>query len=105
MAGWWLWALQGVSSSTLWLRTPAILLWIAVVFGMMDLLRRLQPHHAGKPWMLGSLFLALPFTWSLNLITTDTPLILFLFFSGYAFLRAEQSDDLRWYAAAACCSA
>ena len=50
--------------------------------------------------MLGSLFLALPFTWSLNLITTDTPLILFLFFSGYAFLRGEQSDDLRWYAVA-----
>jgi len=100
MAGWWLWALQGVSSSTLWLRTPAILLWIAVAFGMMDLLRRLQPDHAGKSWMLGSLFLALPFTWSLNLITTDTPLILFLFFSGYAFLRAEQSDDLRWYAVA-----
>ena len=100
MAGWWLWALQKVSSSTLWLRSPAILLWIAVTVGMMDLLRRLQPHNAGKAWMMGSLFLALPFTWSLNLITTDTPLILFLFFSGYAFLRGEQSDDLRWYAAA-----
>ena len=100
MAGWWLWALQKVSSSTLWLRLPAILLWVAIIFGMMDLLRRLQPHNAGKAWMLGSLFLALPFTWSLNLITTDTPLILFLFFSGYAFLRGEQSDDLRWHAAA-----
>ncbi len=100
MAGWWLWALQKVSSSTLWLRVPAILLWIVISLGMMDLLRRLQPHQAGKAWLLGSLFLALPFTWSLNLITTDTPLILFLFFSGYAFLRGEQSDDLRWHAVA-----
>lgn len=99
MAGWWLWGLQQISSSTLVLRLPAILLWIVVTFGMMDLLRRLQPHDQGKTWTLGSLFLALPFTWSLNLITTDTPLILFLFFSGYAFLRGEQSDDLRWHAA------
>lgn len=99
MAGWWLWGLQQISSSTLVLRLPAILLWIVITFGMMDLMRRLQPHNSGKAWMLGSLFLALPFTWSLNLITTDTPLIFFLFFSGYAFLRGEQSDDLRWHAA------
>ena len=99
MAGWWLWGLQQISSATLVLRLPAILLWIVIVFGMMDLMRRLQPQNSGKAWMLGSLFLALPFTWSLNLITTDTPLIFFLFFSGYAFLRGEQSDDLRWHAA------
>ncbi len=104
MAGWWLWALQQVSSHPLVLRLPAIALWIAITFGMMDLLQRLQAH-AGQPaserhWLLGSLFLLLPFTWGLNLITTDTPLILFLFFSGYAFLRAELADDYRWYAAA-----
>lgn len=99
MAGWWLWALQGISSHPFVLRLPAILLWIAVCFGMMDLLRRLQPEADDKPWLMGSLFLALPFTWSLNLITTDTPLILFLFFSGYAFIRGEQSQSLRWMAA------
>ncbi len=100
MAGWWLWALQQLSSHPLVLRLPAVLLWIAIVFGMMDLIRRLQPQHDERRWLLGSLFLALPFTWALNLITTDTPLILFLFFSGYALLRAEQEDDLRWDAAA-----
>lgn len=99
MAGWWLWALQGISSHPLVLRLPAILLWIVIGFGMMDLLRRLQPAAGDKPWLMGSLFLALPFTWSLNLITTDTPLILFLFFSGYAFIRGEQSGQLRWMAA------
>lgn len=99
MAGWWLWALQGVSSHPLVLRLPAILLWIVVGFGMMDLLRRLQPEATDKPWLMGCLFLVLPFTWSLNLITTDTPLILFLFFSGYAFIRGEQSGQLRWMAA------
>lgn len=99
MAGWWLWALQQLSSDPLLLRMPAILLWIAVAFGMMDLLQRLQPHAGETRWLVGSLFLALPFTWSLNLITTDIPLILFLFFSGYAFLRGELTDKLGWYAA------
>ena len=98
MVGWWLWGLQQLSSSLLVLRLPAVLLWIAISYGMMDLLRRLQPGSEEKSWLLGSLFLLLPFTWSLNLITTDTPLIFFLFFSGYAFLRGEQSDSLRWHA-------
>lgn len=99
MGGWWLWALQGISSHPLVLRLPAILLWVVVCFGMMDLLRRMQPAAHDKPWLMGSLFLALPFTWSLNLITTDTPLIFFLFCSGYAFIRGELSQQLRWMAA------
>ena len=111
MAGWILWLLQQFSSNLLVLRLPAILLWIVITLGMMDLLDRLSPAAAGKRWLLGSLFLALPFTWSLNLITTDTPLVFFLFFSGYALIRAELARDvadtvankvanpLRWYAA------
>ncbi len=100
MAGWWLWALQQLSSHPLVLRLPAIGLWIAIAFGMMDLLPRLNPAAAERRWALGSLFLLLPFSWGLNLITTDTPLIFFLFFSGYAFLRAELANPYRWYAAA-----
>jgi hypothetical protein len=99
MVGWWLWGLQQVSSHPLVLRLPAVMLWIAVTFGMMDLFSRLLPEQSERRWLLGSLFLALPFTWSFNLITTDTPLVLFLFFSGYAFIRAEQEKKWRWYAA------
>ncbi len=100
MVGWWLWLLQHGSSHPLVLRLPAVLLWTAVAFGMMDLQRRLQLRHDDRHWLLGSLFLTLPFTWALNLITTDTPLILFVFFSGYAFVRGEHEGDLRWHAAA-----
>jgi hypothetical protein len=99
MVGWWLWGLQQLSSHPLMLRLPAVLLWIAVTFGMMDLYARLMPSHAERRWLLGSLFIALPFTWAFNLITTDTPLILFLFFSGYAFVRAEIEQRRRWYVA------
>ncbi|MEO0318080.1 MAG: hypothetical protein RL404_1757 [Pseudomonadota bacterium] len=106
MVGWWLWALNHVSSHPLVLRLPAIALWIVITFGMMDLLPRLQAQAPERRWLLGSLFLLLPFSWAFNLITTDTPLIFFLFFSGYAFLRAELADlhqhngSYRWYAAA-----
>lgn len=100
MAGWWLWAMDKISSSTFVLRLPAVMLWIVIAFGLMDLLRRAQPHAPDKAWLLGTLFLLLPFTWSLNLITTDTPLIFFLFVSGYAFLRAEQSGTKGWLAMA-----
>ncbi len=106
MVGWWLWALNQLSSHPLVLRLPAIALWIVIAFGMMDLLPRLQAQAPERRWLLGSLFLLLPFSWAFNLITTDTPLILFLFFSGYAFLRAELADlhqgsgSYRWYAAA-----
>ena len=99
MVGWWLWGLQQISSHPLVLRLPAVLLWIAVTFGMMDLYARLMPSDTERRWLLGSLFIALPFTWAFNLITTDTPLILFLFFSGYAFVRAEIEQQWRWYAA------
>ena len=99
MAGWWLWALQHISSHTLVLRSPAVLLWVAVVFGMMNLYGHLFPLHAERRWLLGSLFLVLPFTWAFNAITTDTPLDLFLFLSGYAFIRAELENQWRWYAA------
>lgn len=99
MVGWWLWCLQQVSSHPLVLRLPAVLLWIAITLGMMDLFSRLLPEQSERRWLLGSLFLTLPFTWAFNLITTDTPLILFLFFSGYAFVRAEQENKWRWYAA------
>ena len=96
MVGWWLWALQQLSSHPLVLRLPAVLLWIAVTFGMMDLYVRLVPSAHERRWLLGSLFLALPFTWAFNLITTDTPLVLFLFFSGYAFVLAETEQKIRW---------
>ena len=99
MGGWLLALMQSLSSAVLVLRLPAILLWIAVTFGMIDCLRRLQPNAGDKTCWMASLFLLMPFTWSLNLVTTDTPLIFFLFFSGYAFLRGELDRDLRWHVA------
>ncbi len=99
MIGWLLSLLNPISSHPLSLRLVTVFLWSSIALGMVDLLQRLAPTHATHAYGLGSLFLALPFTWSITLITSDTPLILFMFASGYCFIRATLSEYKTWYAA------
>ena len=89
MVGWMLYALNGISSHPLPLRIVTVLSWSLVALGMVDLMRRMVPDQQATAYWLGTLFLALPFAWALNIVTTDTPLILFVFASGYCFIRAS----------------
>ncbi|MFY7955320.1 MAG: hypothetical protein ACOVN8_04105, partial [Burkholderiaceae bacterium] len=57
MVGWWLWVMQQISSHPVVLRLPAVLLWICICFGMMDLVDRINPGQVEQRWLLGSLFL------------------------------------------------
>jgi hypothetical protein len=100
MVGWMLFALNSISSHPLALRFVTVLLWSVVALGLVDLARRLAPEREPEAWWMGALFLVLPFTWALNLVTTDTPLILFSFASGYCFLRARINDRPLWYVGA-----
>ena len=99
MVGWMLYGLNQISSHPLVVRFGTVLLWSAIALGMVDLLRRLATTQPASPYWLGSLFLALPFTWGLNVVTTDTPLIFFVFWSGYCFIRAHMSGRMSWFAA------
>lgn len=99
MVGWLLAGLNAISSHPLVLRMATVFLWSVIALGLVDLMRRIAPEREAAAYWLGALFLALPFTWALNAVTTDTPLILFMFFSGYCFIRAAHSDKLPWYAA------
>ncbi len=99
MVGWMLYGLNQISSHPLSLRFGTVLLWSVIALGMVDLLRRLATTQPAAPYWLGALFLALPFTWGLNVVTTDTPLIFFVFWSGYCFIRAHMSGRLAWFAA------
>ena len=100
MVGWMLAVLNSISSHPLVLRSVTVLMWSLIALGLVDLVRRLAPEREVQAWWLGALFLVLPFTWALNLVTTDTPLILFIFLSGYCFLRGQQTDKLGWSVAA-----
>lgn len=99
MVGWLLYALNSFSSHPLILRIVTVLLWSGIALGMLDLMRRIDPAEEEKSWRLATVFLLLPFTWGLNVVTTDTPLILFMFVSGYCYLRGDLSGRLGWYVA------
>lgn len=100
MVGWMLYVLNSVSSHPLVLRIVTVFLWSIVALGLVDLIGRIAPEKKTQALWLGALFLVLPFTWGLNLVTTDTPLILFTFLSGYCFVRATLAQRTGWYAAA-----
>ena len=97
MIGWLMTALMSVSSHPLVLRIVTVLLWCLIALGMIDLMKRLAPGEEAKAWLLGAVFLTMPFTWALNVVTNDTPLILFVFFSAYCYLRAALDERLGWY--------
>lgn len=97
MVGWLLFVLNSISAHPLSLRFFTVLLWSLIALGLVDLLRRLAPYQEGAAYRLGTLFLLLPFTLLLNLVTTDTPLIFFIFLSGYCFIRGTTSDKLSWF--------
>ncbi len=99
MAGWMLYVLNSISNHPLMLRIVTVLLWAIVALGIVDGLRRMAPAQQEAAYWTGALFLTLPFTWALNVVTTDTPLILFLFVSGYCFLRGVLSGRTLWHVA------
>lgn len=100
MVGWLLFVLNSISDHPLSLRFFTVLMWSLIALGLVDLLRRISPYQEGVAYWLGTLFLLLPFTLLLNLVTTDTPLIFFIFLSGYCFIRGTLSDKILWYVGA-----
>ena len=96
MIGWLLYLLSHISSHPLILRSISVLLWGVIAFGLVDLLKRIRPLQQDNAWYLAAVFLTLPFTWALNLVTTDTPLILFVFCSQYCFVRSQLDGKIIW---------
>ena len=103
MIGWFLAVLTKISNHPLVLRSVTVLLWSGIALGMVDLLRRMLPEREAAAYQIGSVFLVLPFTWAMNLVTTDTPLILFIFLSAYCFIRARLAERWSWYIACGAC--
>ncbi|MCS6763717.1 MAG: glycosyltransferase family 39 protein [Candidatus Protistobacter heckmanni] len=93
MIGWWLALLVRISDTPLMLRLPTILLSSVIGLSIVDLLRRVFPQRApAQAWLAGAVYLMLPVSWIDILVTTDTPLVSFLFCSGYAFARAALNE-------------
>lgn len=98
MVGWWLAALLKVSDAEWWLRLPAVIqpavLALAAGFTFRRLWPELEDDRAG--WAAILVLLAPAAVWNV-FVTTDTPLVYFAVFSGLAWIRAAEDDDLGWY--------
>ncbi|OBS10689.1 glycosyltransferase family 39 protein [Acidihalobacter prosperus] len=97
MVGWWLTALLALGKAEWWLRMPAILLSPVMAWGIMRILR---PRTGPMAYWTATLFLISPVSLYNVFITTDTPVILFIFLSGWACYRASLNGHLRDYALA-----
>lgn len=97
MVGWWLTGLLSLGRATWWLRMPAILLSIFIAWGIMRILR---PKTGAMAYWTATLFLIAPVSLYNVFITTDTPVILFIFLCGWAYYEASQHERIRDYALA-----
>ena len=95
MAGWFIHLMLYLGNSEIMIRMPAILLSTGIGIGIY---RLLKPYDEAKAALIAALFLISPLNILNVLITTDTPLILFVFLSAAALFKALHKDKLRWYA-------
>lgn len=106
MVGWWLAALLTVSDAEWWLRLPVVLQPAVLSLATYAFLRGRRSGNDSEErpasaedtaWFAALLVLLAPANvWNV-LITTDTPLVYFSFFSALAFIRAARNDDPRFY--------
>src|SRR5579859_2055406 len=97
MVGWILHALLRVSADPWVLRLPSTLAPALIAGGMFLALRRFDEERAA---LAALAFLLLPISvWNV-LVTTDTPLVLFSFFSALSFHAALERRRPGWYALA-----
>ncbi len=94
MVGWWLAALLQVSDHPLWLRLPTIIGTTLIGWVMY---RLVMPYGKPQALIVAGLYWLAPVHLMAPLITTDTPLIIFSFFSGVCFYKAQRQDHFGWY--------
>lgn len=103
MVGWLFALLHRISDAPLVLRSVTLLVTSVIGLGLVDALRRiLAVERAASAWLAGAVYLALPWSWLFVLLTTDTPLLLFMALSAWAYVRANAAatQSAGWYALA-----
>ena len=94
MIGWWLALLNAVNDHPLVLRSFTVLLTSVVALLMVDTLARVLPSaQVAIAWWMGSIYLVMPWSLLFVLVTTDTPLILFMTLAVWSLVRAETEDS------------
>jgi Dolichyl-phosphate-mannose-protein mannosyltransferase len=104
MVGWMLSLLLLISDMPWVLRTITVLLTPLIGLGIVDvLLRSLPIERRASAWLAGSIYLWMPFSVLFVLVTTDTPLLIFMALSAWLYFRAdackENAAAALWYVA------
>jgi uncharacterized membrane protein len=87
--GWLIGLIKIFGESPVVLRLPTVIATHGIALGLIDLLTRLSPNNNERKWWIASAYLLIPISWIGVPITNDTPLMIFIFLSGYCFIRAE----------------
>jgi len=91
--GWWLAVLNTISEQPLVLRSLTVLLTSVVALLIVSMLCRvLPPNQHAVAWWMASIYLVMPTSWMFVLVTTDTPLILFMTLTVWSLVKAESSE-------------
>lgn len=94
MIGWWLALLNAVHDHPLVLRSFTVVVTSLIALLIVDLLSRLlPPAQVSIAWWMGAIYLVMPWSWLFILVTTDTPLILFMALAVWSLVRAEAEDS------------
>ncbi len=93
MIGWVISMLRVISDHHFVLRLPTIAMTFLIGWGLADLARRFGLVKQSSAMLVAAFYIALPISWIGVPVTTDTPLILALFASGYCFLRAHLAEE------------
>ncbi len=97
MIGWILWPILAIGKTRFLVRLPAVFATVIIGWGIFRLLEDRDRERAA---LTAILYLLSPLNLLYVIITTDTPLIFFSFWSMFAYYRAYRSGRLGWYAAA-----
>ncbi|MFA5171170.1 MAG: glycosyltransferase family 39 protein [Sulfuriferula sp.] len=95
MVGWMLYVMRWFGDSEVLMRLPAVVFSTLMGAGIY---RLLKPWDAERAAWVAAVFLISPINILNVLITTDTPLIFFVFVSVFMLVRAVQQDRLSYYA-------
>ena len=94
MIGWWLALLNAINDHPLVLRSFTVLLTSVIALLIVDALSRLLPAaQVSIAWWMGAIYLVMPWSWLFVLVTTDTPLILFMTLAVWSLVRAEAEES------------
>jgi len=94
MIGWWLSVLNMLGYQPIALRLMTALFANIVAILIVDMISRVLPKsQKSVAWWMASIYLVMPFSWVFVLVTTDTPLILFMALTVWSLVRAEISED------------